>query len=120
MLTSLTYAVVGLTLLVMVASLAYAARDRLIDDRLLAGLALLVLGLIAQVIIGMTRLSDLPNSETQATFVAYLISLPVIPAGTGYLAIKEKTRGAMAAIAVGAFAIAVMTVRLQQIWAQHV
>ena len=36
--------------------------------------------------------------------------------GTGFLALKEKTRWAMGAVAVGAFAVAVMTIRCQQIW----
>lgn len=119
-LSPLAYAVVGVTLLVMIVSAAYAARDRLMDDLLLGGLALLEVGLMAQVGIGVTRLGALPDSETQATFAAYLISLPFIPAGTAFLAIKEKTRWAMAAIAVGALAVGVMTVRLQQIWASHV
>ena len=56
------------------------------------------------------------DSTEKATFVAYLVSLPVIPIGTALLTIKEKSRWAMGSMAVGAFAVAVMAVRLQQIW----
>ena len=48
--------------------------------------------------------------------MAYLVSLPVIPVGTVLLAIKEKSRWAMGSLAVGAFAVAVMTARCLQIW----
>jgi hypothetical protein len=39
----------------------------------------------------------------------------VLPAAV-FRALKEKTRWAMGVVAVGAFGIAVMTARLQQIW----
>jgi acetylornithine/succinyldiaminopimelate/putrescine aminotransferase len=56
------------------------------------------------------------DGDERATFAAYLVTLVVVPIGTGFLALKEKTRWAMGAVAVGAFAVAVMTIRCQQIW----
>lgn len=116
MLPALTYAVTGLSLVLMALAGWYAYRDRLIDDWLLGLAVLIELAILVQLIRGLTGLSHVSPDSEKATFAAYLITLPFIPFGTAFLAIKEKSRWAMAAIAVGAFAVAVMVIRLQQIW----
>src|SRR5687767_1847426 len=115
----MTWTVVGLATVLLLVAGVYAWRDRLIDDKLLAIVALVELGLLVQLVVGLIRLGGIDDSTEQATFAAYLISLPVIPVGTGLLAIKEKTRWAMGSLAVGAFAVAVMTARCLQIWTTH-
>lgn len=116
MIEALTYAVVGLSVLLLALAGAYAVKDRLIDDWVLGIAALLELALIVQLVTGLAGLNHIEDSTETATFAAYLVSLPVIPVGTAFLAIKEKSRWAMGALAVGAFAVAVMAARLQQIW----
>ncbi len=116
MIAPLTYAVVGLATVLFVLSGYYAVRDRLVDNTILLLVAALEIGLIVQVVVGLVGLGEVQDSTARATFVAYLVSLPVIPVGTALLTIKEKTVWAMGALAVGAFAVAVMTARLQQIW----
>lgn len=116
MLLPLTYAVAGLSLLLMGAAGWYAWRDRLVDDWLLGGAALIELALLVQLVPGLGGLAEISDSMEQATFAAYLVSLPFVPVGTAFLAIKEKSRWSMGALGVGAFAVAVMTLRLQQIW----
>ena len=116
MLEPLTIAIIALSVLLLVVSVAYAARDRLIDDWLLAVVGLVEVGLLVTLVGGLSDLSHITVPAERATFVAYLVSLPVIPVGTAFLAIKEKSRWAMGAISVGAFAVAVMTARLLQIW----
>jgi hypothetical protein len=112
----LTWVVVGLAFLLFAASGVYALRDRLIDDKLLAVAGLVELGLLVMLVLGLAGLGTITDPTEKATFVAYLISLPVIPIGTSLLTIKEKSRWAMGSMAVGAFAVAVMALRLQQIW----
>jgi len=112
----LTYAVVGLSVVLLLLTSVYAVKDRLIDDRVLLVAALLEVALIVQLVIGLLGLDQIEDPAETATFAAYLVSLPVIPVGTAFLAIKEKSRWAMGSLAVGAFAVAVMTARLQQIW----
>ncbi|MBM6404147.1 hypothetical protein JQN72_07805 [Phycicoccus sp. CSK15P-2] len=119
MVEPLTYAVVGLAALLCVVAVVYAARDRLIDDPLLVVVGLVELGLGVLLVVGLVRLDHIDESAERATFVAYLATLPLIPVGTAFLAIKEKSRWAMAAVAVGGFAVAVMTARLLQIWTAH-
>lgn len=119
MIAPLTYAVVGLATVLLVAALYYAVRDKLVDDRVLAVAALLELGLLVQLVSGLVGIGHIGDPTDRMTFAAYLVSLPVIPVGTALLTIKEKTRWAMGALAVGAFAVAVMAARLQQIWDVH-
>lgn len=119
MIVPVTWIVVGLASVLCLAAIGYAWRDRLIDDKLLALLAIVELGLLVQLVVGLIGLGKVGESTERATFAAYLLSLPVIPLGTGFLAIKEKTRWAMGSLAVGGFAVAVMTARCLQIWTLH-
>lgn len=119
MIEPVTYAVVGAAAILCVVAIWYAARDRLIDDRLLALAGLVELGLLVLLVGGLVGLGHIEGSAERATFVAYLVSLPVIPVGTAFLALKEKSRWAMGSVAVGAFAVAVMTARLLQIWMSY-
>jgi hypothetical protein len=112
----LTYAVVGLAAVLCVVAVVHAIRDRLIDDTLIVLTGLLEVALLVQLVIGLSGLGTLSDSAEQATFIAYLVTLPVIPVGTAFLAIKEKSRWAMGSIGVGAFAVGVMAARLLQIW----
>lgn len=119
MIAPLTYVVVGLSLILCLAAIWYAVRDRLIDDRLLVVAALLEVALLVLLVSGLLGLGRITDSAERATFIAYLVSLPVIPPGTAFLAIKEKSRWAMGSIAVGAFAVGVMSARLLQIWMSY-
>ena len=119
MIAPVSYAVVALATVLFVVAVYYAIRDKLIDDRLLAVAALVEVGLLVQLVAGLVGLGEIGDSTEKATFAAYLVSLPVIPVGTVLLAIKEKSRWAMGSLAVGAFAVAVMTARCLQIWMTH-
>ena len=112
----LTYVVVALATVLFVGSVYYAITDRLMDDRLLAVAGLLEVGLLVLLVLGLVDLDHITDTTEKATFAAYLVSLPVIPIGTSLLTIKEKSRWAMGSMAIGAFAVAVMAFRLQQIW----
>ena len=119
MIEAVAWTIVGLATVLLLVAGAYAWLDRLIDDRLLALIALIEVGLVIQLVVGLLDLGSIDDSTEQATFAAYLISLPLIPVGTGLLTLKEKTRWAMGSLAVGAFAVAVMTARCLQIWTTH-
>lgn len=116
MIFALTVAVCAASLVLMLLAGLYAFRDRLINDLLLGIAALVFLGTVVQLIVGLVKMSAIDGESELATFIAYQLSLPFIPLMTTFLAIKEKTKWAMGSIAVGAFAVLVMTARLQQIW----
>ncbi len=119
MIAWLTWTVVALSAVLMAVAGVYAARDRLFDDRLLAVLALLEIATIVQAARGLMTMATVATVDERMTFAAYLVSLPLVPLVIGFLALKEKTRWAMAALAVGGFAVAVMSIRCQQIWELH-
>jgi len=114
-----SYAVIGLAALLCVAAVVYAARDRLVDNVLLVVTLVLELGLVVQLVSGLVGVGRIASTAEKATFIAYLLTLPLIPVGTAFLTIKEKSRWAMGSFAVGTFAVAVMTARCVQIWSQH-
>lgn len=125
MISPLTAVVVVAAVCLLAVSGWYAARRRLVDDRLLLVAAVLELGLLAQMVVCLVHLGDVPgrgaggnggDGAEKATFAAYAITLPFVPPVAVFLALKEKTRGAMVVVGVAAFAAAVMTARLQQIW----
>ena len=116
MIEPVTYAVIALSVVLFVVTVVYAVRDRLIDNLVVGIAAALELGLLVQLVAGLLGLGQIEDSTETATYAAYLVSLPVIPIGTVLLTIKEKSRWAMGSLAVGAFAVAVMTARCLQIW----
>lgn len=118
MVSALTVAIVGLSTLALLLAGFYAWRDRLINDALLLVLALAEVGVLAQALMALVRVGQL--SDEKATFVAYALTLPFLLPFATWLAIKEKSRWAMVTIGVGAFAVAVMTYRMHQIWSLHV
>jgi hypothetical protein len=113
----LTVVVLVLAVALLVIAGWYAARNRLLDDRVLGTAALLEVALLVQLVVTVAHLGGVPGGGAEkATFAAYAITLPFVTPAAVFLALKEKTRWAMVVVAVGAFAAAVMTARLQQIW----
>jgi hypothetical protein len=115
-LAPLTYAVVALATVLCVTAVYYAIRDRLIDNLVVILSAVLEIGLLVQAVYGLFGVGSIDDGAERATYIAYLVTLPLIPIGTAFLAIKEKSRWAMGSLAVGSFAVAVMSARLLQIW----
>ncbi len=117
MLSWLTTAIVVVALVALVLAGFYAWRDRPLDDWLLGILALALVGTLVQAVVAVARVGAL--ADERATFLAYALTLPLIVPLVVLFALKEKSRWAMGSVAVGVFAIAVMTARLQQIWGMH-
>lgn len=117
MLYPLTVAVFVAAVALLALAAWYAARGRLLDDLLLLVTAVLEVGVVAQTVVAMSHLGSVRGGAAErATFAAYALTLPFVPPAAAFLALKEKTRWSMVVVAVGAFAAAVMTARLQQIW----
>jgi hypothetical protein len=113
----LTVVICLAAIVLMVVAAWYAARHRVLDDRLLLVATLLEVGLLVQLVVALAHLGGVPGGGAEkATFTAYAVTLPFVVPAAIFLALKEKTHWAMGVVAVGAFAAAVMTARLQQIW----
>lgn len=90
------------------------------NDLTLGALALVELLLIAQLVVALVSpgLGNPPLGSVPLFYV-YLISGLVIPPLAVFWALIERTRWSTVVLGVAAFAIAVMVVRMAQIWTQQ-
>ncbi|SEG80374.1 hypothetical protein SAMN04489712_11370 [Thermomonospora echinospora] len=93
-----------------------ALRDRPMDRLHLAGLTVVEALLLAQAVLGLVKVAGDEGPAETATFVGYLLGILLIPpAGAGW-GLLERSRWGPAVIVVAGLAVAVMTVRMNQIW----
>ncbi|GAA4241727.1 hypothetical protein GCM10022254_71740 [Actinomadura meridiana] len=110
------------TVIIVVALLlaAYAVvtmvRNRAMDAGHLVVLGVLEVLLIAQAVVGFVKLSGDGGPDSTATFVGYLVGILLIPAAGAGWGLMERTRWGSAVLVVAGIAVAVMVVRLGQLW----
>jgi hypothetical protein len=118
--TSLQIALSVACLLVAVQLGVLIARDRRPGRVTYALLVLLELGLVAQLVLGLTRVLDDHEGVSVATYVGYLVgSLVILPIGFAWSA-SEKSRGGTGVLLVAVLVVPVLFLRLHDIWANHV
>ncbi|MEV4948625.1 hypothetical protein [Streptomyces sp. NPDC053755] len=114
----------ALTVAVSVAALALAAwcgfaafRDQPTKDWHFIGMAVVTVLALAQLVVGIARLAGGEKADEGATiFVAYLLgALCAVPAA-GFMSLAERSRWGSATVAAGAVVLAVLEVRLFDIW----
>ncbi|MFI5755745.1 hypothetical protein [Streptomyces sp. NPDC051569] len=115
---------VALTVTVSVVALALAAwcgfaayRDQPTKDWHFIGMAVVSVLVLAQLVIGIARLAggEKPD-DGSVIFVSYLIgALFAVPAA-GFLSLTERTRWGSVTVSAGAVVLAVLEVRLHDIW----
>jgi len=86
---------------------------------LFGGAAVLELGLLAQTVVGFVNLSGTDRQVDGLTFGGYLVGMLLILPLAGFWSLAERTRWGPAVMVVGCLAIAVLIVRLGQIWDGH-
>ena len=93
-----------------------AARDRWIGRPHLVGLVVVEAALLAQAIVAVVRIAGGERPEEFATFLGYLVtSVVVLPLAVA-LSFMERTRWGAVIAGAGAVVVAVLTLRLQQVW----
>jgi hypothetical protein len=93
------------------------ARNRWIDVTHLVGLALVEGALLVQAALALAAIGSGQRPGEFATFIGYLItSVIALPAVVG-LAVMERTRYGAVISGAGALVAAILTLRLQQVWA---
>jgi hypothetical protein len=114
----------ALTVAIAVTALALAAwcglaafRDQPTKDWHFIGMAVVSVLALAQLVVGIVRLAQGEEAaEGSVIFVSYLIgSLVTVPAA-GLLSLAERTRWGSVTVAAGAIVLAVLEVRLYDIW----
>ncbi|MBT2506077.1 hypothetical protein J7I98_09245 [Streptomyces sp. ISL-98] len=117
MLDALTVAV-SAAALVLAAWCGYAAfRDQPTKDWHFIGMAVVSLLVLAQLVVGIVQLSRGEKPEQGAViFVSYLVgALTAVPAA-GFLSLAERSRWGSVTVSAGAVVLAVLEVRLHDIW----
>ncbi|KNE80217.1 MULTISPECIES: hypothetical protein [Streptomyces] len=116
--------ITALTLAVSAAALALAAwcgfaayRDQPTKDWHFIGMAVVSVLALAQMAVGIVRLAggDRPEGGT-GIFLAYLLGAAAAVPAAGFLSLAERTRWGSVTVAAGAVVLAVLEVRLHDIW----
>lgn len=83
----------------------------------IGSLALVQLGLVVQLIVSISLVFLGERAKTDTVeFFAYLIVALMIPVAAAFWALIERTRWSTLVLGVGALTVAVMLVRMNQIW----
>ncbi|MGP3958928.1 hypothetical protein ACTWPT_23245 [Nonomuraea sp. 3N208] len=114
--TTVSTIVIAGSLLLMLASLIVAIRNRPMGMVLLIGFAVLEVAVLVQLGFVIAAVARGEGPEDKVTLWGYLLGQVVIPPAGVFLALAERSRWGSAILAVAGFAVAVMTGRLLQIW----
>jgi hypothetical protein len=97
-------------------ALASCLRERWINRGQLVLAALVEVAVLAQVVVAVAKMIDGQKAAEPATFIGYLITVVLLlPAATS-LAFMEKTKWGAAIMAGAGVVVAVLMLRLQQVW----
>jgi hypothetical protein len=86
---------------------------------LLGGAAVLEFGLLTQAVVGFANLSGTDRQVDGLTFGGYLVGILLVLPLAGFWSLAERTRWGPAVMVAGCLTIAVLIVRLGQIWDGH-
>ncbi|MET9802113.1 hypothetical protein [Streptomyces sp. NPDC006368] len=114
----------ALTVAVSVAALALAAwcgfaayRDQPTKDWHFIGMAVVTVLALAQLVVGFVQLARGEKAhEGTVIFVAYLLGAFCAVPAAGFMSLAERSRWGSATVAAGAIVLAVLEVRLFDIW----
>ncbi|GAA2308402.1 hypothetical protein OKJ48_43225 [Streptomyces kunmingensis] len=117
MLSALTL-VTGIAALALAAWCGFAAsRDQPTKDWHFIGMAVVSVLALAQLVIGIVQLARGEKPEQGTTiFVAYLIGAFACVPAAGFMSLAERTRWGSITVAAGGVVLAVLEVRLYDIW----
>jgi hypothetical protein len=118
MLTPVTLAV-ALAALLLGGWCAWAAfRDQPVKDWHYGGIAVVTLLTVVQLVIGVVAMAGGQRAagDTTAVFGAYLVSVTACMPLVGLVSLSERTRWGSATVAAGAFLVAVLQLRLHDVW----
>ncbi len=116
MIDALAYVVIGISLVVGLGIIGLAVANRRPLTLLAYGLVTVEAAALVQVLVAIVQVVRGERPDEPATFVGYaLTSLLVLPAGAVW-ALSDKSKWGTMAAGVAALVLAVLTVRMLQVW----
>ena len=118
--TNLQIVLSVLCLLVLLQLVVLIIRDRLPGLVTLVMLAIIEIGLVVQVVVGLAMVLHDHRGVSVATYLAYLVgALLILPIGFLWSA-SERSRSGTGVLLVAVFVLPVLFLRLHDIWSTHV
>ena len=93
-----------------------SARNQRMQVPLLAAVGFLEVLVLVLVGLVVAKLVGGGHPAEQATLIGYLIAMPIVPVAAAFWGLLERTRWGPAVIAAAGLVMAVLVVRLHQIW----
>ncbi len=114
---TVSYLVVGVSLVLAGWALVLVALNRPAGPGLLVGVGVLELVLVLAAVVALASAFGSDHEVEQATVVGYALGMVVIPPIATLWSLEEKTRSGTAVLAVAFVAVAVMAMRVTQLLA---
>ncbi|MGI9084742.1 MAG: hypothetical protein ACR2FE_05545 [Aeromicrobium sp.] len=113
---SLAYAVAGLAAAVAAFAAWHTVAQKPFDNPLFYAVSILEVALIGVLVGGCVALAGTERNVDGVLFVSYLVTLVVIPPAAVLWGIAEKSRWGTGVVVVALLTVAVLCVRVLQIW----
>lgn len=110
------WVVAGLSLALGAWAAASALRDRAVVLRQLIGAGVVEVALIGQAVVAVVALARGHDLAEPLTFWGYVVFALLILPGVGVVALVERTRWSSVVLLIGCLTIAVMELRMTQVW----
>ena len=118
--TGLAWVILTLSLLTALSLVVDIVRDRQPGNVSFAGLVLVEVALVVQLVWGIVKVLGDHEGVSVATYIGYLIgALVLLPVGFVWSA-SEKSRSGTAVLLVAVLVVPFLSLRLHDIWAAHV
>jgi len=112
----LLWAVVALSVVAMVMVLVHLVRDETAGDPTFVALAVLEVALLVQAVLGCVALAGTDRDVSAATFLGYLLAVPLaLPIGA-FWSLAERSRAGTAVLLVALLTVLAVEVRLWSVW----
>jgi|SRR5215208_4215598 len=114
--TALQIVLTGVAVIVAVCLVVLVAMDREPNDWVYGALALLEVGLVAQLVIGLMRLGGEHGDVNVPAYIGYLVGSLVLLPGAFLWSVGERTRAGTGVLLVAVVVVPVLILRLHQLW----
>jgi hypothetical protein len=113
---AVAWAVMAVSVVAGLVILAFAVADRRPLPRIAAGLLATEAAALVQVLVAVVQAVRGERPLETATFIGYALTSVLVPPAGAIWALSEKTKWGTAAAGVSALVLAVLTLRMRQVW----